>query len=296
MRVENGVDWLCGRDENSVVKREGVSYYTRTAAFTIFWWVVSVTVIIANKYILSTLGFRFPFFITFIANLVILIGAFLLTRFKIANADPVSQDQLWLLLYPAGALTSLQIGLDNLSLVYLSVSVHVVFQSLTPLVQLLVGILCGLEHWQRQTAFALLGAGVGMALSIFGESETGGGAGLSFMGVAAVLVSMLTSTLRSVMQQAMVQGAQDSGVTAASNKNGTHRLKRRLAALTETRLSPLTVLLYKSPMCVAVSGVISLLFESRAMYNFDYSETPGGALILCLSMLSCGVNGSIGTR
>eukprot|EP01134_Creolimax_fragrantissima_P006438 CFRG6438T1 len=269
---------LCGHEQNAVViRREGVGYIIRTAIFTLLWWACSVTIIISNKYILTNLGFQFPFFITTIANTVILCGSYISTRFPVFSPEPVTWNQYIFLLAPAGALTSIQIGLDSLSLVFLSVSVHVIFQSITPLVQLGAGILIGIERWRKVTATALAGAFFGVALSLYGESEGGGGKGVNVWGTVTVLLSLLTSVLRSIMQQAMVQGAQDSGMS--ETERGAYVLKARFAKLTKTRLSPLTVLLYKSPTCVLISGLISLIFERKGVINFDVTNVSLTELI-----------------
>jgi hypothetical protein len=88
-----------------------------TVALT-FNFVVAISIIFMNKWVLKNIGFEFPVFLTFIHYIVAYLLMALLKSFSLLPASPPSTKSSLLPLYTLGIVMSLSTGLANVSLKY----------------------------------------------------------------------------------------------------------------------------------------------------------------------------------
>nr|AAM62761.1 unknown [Arabidopsis thaliana] len=94
-----------------------------TVALT-FNFVVAISIIFMNKWVLKNIGFEFPVFLTFIHYIVAYLLMALLKSFSLLPASPPSTKSSLLPLYTLGIVMSLSTGLANVSLKYNSVGFY----------------------------------------------------------------------------------------------------------------------------------------------------------------------------
>ncbi|XP_010451800.1 PREDICTED: uncharacterized membrane protein At1g06890-like [Camelina sativa] len=89
-----------------------------------FNFVVAISIIFINKWVLKNIGFEFPVFLTFIHYIVAYLLMALLKSFSLLPASPPSTKSSSLPLYTLGIVMSLSTGLANVSLKYNSVGFY----------------------------------------------------------------------------------------------------------------------------------------------------------------------------
>ncbi|CAE6244849.1 unnamed protein product [Arabidopsis arenosa] len=94
-----------------------------TVALT-FNFIVAISIIFVNKWVLKNIGFEFPVFLTFIHYIVAYLLMALLKSFSLLPASPPSTKSSSLPLYTLGIVMSLSTGLANVSLKYNSVGFY----------------------------------------------------------------------------------------------------------------------------------------------------------------------------
>ncbi|CAH8279960.1 unnamed protein product [Arabidopsis lyrata] len=94
-----------------------------TLALT-FNFIVAISIIFVNKWVLKNIGFEFPVFLTFIHYIVAYLLMALLKSFSLLPASPPSTKSSSLPLYTLGIVMSLSTGLANVSLKYNSVGFY----------------------------------------------------------------------------------------------------------------------------------------------------------------------------
>ena len=133
------------------------------------WYTSSITIVFANKHLLSTGSFKYPFFMTAVNNGVVFAIAWLVTRLPWLHQPPLSTRVVLQVVLPIGLCTALDIGLFNWSLSLMSVSFHTILKGTIPAFVLIAGWLLKLERASPSTACSVLLIVVGIGLAAAGE-------------------------------------------------------------------------------------------------------------------------------
>jgi len=137
------------------------------------WISLSSSVIIYNKYILSTLGFPFPIFLTTFHLVFATIGTRILARTThlldgLQNVQ-MTMDRWLKSIVPIGALFSASLIFSNMAYLTLSVSFIQMLKAFTSVAVLGMSVLMGLETPTQRTLVIVLCISAGVALASFGE-------------------------------------------------------------------------------------------------------------------------------
>jgi drug/metabolite transporter (DMT)-like permease len=193
------------------------------------WYPISMTITFTNKWILSgVLSFHFPFTIAFANNLFVAVIAFVITRDPALRPPTISSRTILYVVLPIGFCTSLDIGLSNLALTMLPVSLHTILRGTVPAFVLFFSLAFGLEEPTPPLICSILVVIIGISLAVMktpsdavamaddtdaaGSPGTMPEGGSSWLGVVAGLASCAVSGMRWAVTQLLMQGG-DGGLT-----------------------------------------------------------------------------------
>jgi len=139
------------------------------------WIALSSSVILYNKYILSTLDFRYPIFLTTFHLVFATVGTWVLKQstsllYGLANVQ-MSWDRWTRSILPIGALFSASLIFSNMAYLTLSVSFIQMLKAFTSVAVLGMSVLMGLEIPTQRTLVIVLCISAGVALASYGEIE-----------------------------------------------------------------------------------------------------------------------------
>jgi solute carrier family 35 protein C2 len=251
-------------------------------ALILIWYLASITIVFANKHLLTNLQFHYPFVMTASTNAVVATLACLITRLPRFRQPALARKTIQKVVVPIGLCTALDIGFSNWSLLMVSVSFHMIIKGTIPAFVLLAGWLLRLEPMSTLTAasIALVCIGIGLASS----------AEVSFSGFGLLtgLASAAMSGLRWALTQLLMKGrAAGSGEsigsstsarasdasscrTSANHPSADHSNGAAPAvgpephsALLSRHSHPLGSVMYISPVTAICALVPALAFESE---------------------------------
>jgi solute carrier family 35 protein C2 len=182
------------------------------------WYSSSISIVFANKHLLSARSFRYPFFMTAFNNGVVCLIAWLVTRLPSFRQPPLSWRVTLRVVVPIGLCTALDISFSNWSLSMMSVSFHTILKGTIPAFVLIVGWLLKLERASALTAcsVALVCVGVGMASAA--EVQFSG------MGLVLGLISASMGGTRWALTQLLMKAPANTrpskGAAAADRRGG----------------------------------------------------------------------------
>jgi len=144
----------------------GFELIRKVVVYVCVWYVSSISITFANKFILSTVQFRYPFFLTAVGNFIASIEVFVVTQWCVTDHRPVPlpRTQFCRVVVPLALSTTLDLGFSLWSLAYLSVSFHVILKGAAPLFVLIFGLCLRIERPSRRTPVAMLLRCGGMVL------------------------------------------------------------------------------------------------------------------------------------
>jgi drug/metabolite transporter (DMT)-like permease len=163
-----------------------------------FFCVVGPALIFLNKYILSSLDFPFPIFLT-VGGLGFS-SAVACAACWLGVAPWPSRQKVTCRMYlshiaPVGLLTGVSVWLGNLAYVHLGVAYIQMLKALTPVVVYALGISAGMERHDNSVLAAVCILVVGPLLCTLGEAR------FSLTGFIAMMLSVVSEGARSLMQQ-----------------------------------------------------------------------------------------------
>ena len=181
-------------------------------ALILTWYLASITIVFANKHLLTNREFHYPFVMTASTNAVVATLACLITRLPRFRQPALARKSIQKVVVPIGLCTALDIGFSNWSLLMVSVSFHMIIKGTIPAFVLLAGWLLRLEPMSTLTAasIALVCIGIGLASS----------AEVSFSGFGLLtgLASAAMSGLRWALTELLMKGrAARSGESIGSS-------------------------------------------------------------------------------
>ena len=193
---------------------------------------VSAVLILLNKQIMSTFGFRFPMCLSGMGMAFSSLAAFLCCRVLrlVEPRAPMSARRWARAVLPVGLFMALTLHLGNLAYLYLSVSLIQMLKAFTPVITMGMLRLFQVESVSRELACCVLVITAGTL-----GASLGGTGPLSLFGLAAMLASEVAEALRLVLTQKLLRSA---------------------------RFHPVEGLMYFAPACVFWLALGALVFEA----------------------------------
>jgi solute carrier family 35, member C2 len=148
----------------------------RTVAVIFFWYLVSASIILATKWVMSGKGpawhrFPYPLTIATFANTAVTIWAYLVSRLPGFRAEPLSDEQFRVYVLPIGASTAMEIGFSNVALLLLTVSFGTILKGAAPVFTMMWGIMLGVEAYSVRLSLTVLVIAGGITLASIGEGK-----------------------------------------------------------------------------------------------------------------------------
>lgn len=247
------------------------------------WYAASNSITFTNKWVLTAGEFHYPFVMAFVQNVQVSVITFFVTRGLSLRPPPVSLRALCLFVIPIGFCTAVDIGLSNLSLTILPVSLHTILRGTVPAFVLLFALLLGLERPTLPLIGAVLAVVAGISLAVAkipksnedgdGRRELAGGESATgtsqFVGALIALGSCAVSGLRWAITQLLMQAGVGVGTDVDDDDDGItdHDADNTPAmeAVTRPQSTPLDAIAYSAPACALCSGIFAALIERDAL-------------------------------
>ena len=209
--------------------------------FTV-WFIANVVINVYNKFILSRTGFHFPLTLTANNKLIGWIGAILVLRFSAQGQLP-SLDSLLTqfkrpMVHAHGVITALNIGLNNWSLVMLSITINQLIKSVVPLPTAALSILLERKSYSWHVYASMLVLVLGTALA-----STAPNAEANLPGVLLCLGSVLCAAAWTVVSALLMQRGAE-------------------------KLDSVSLIFVSSPTSILCLVVLSAILESRGLAGY----------------------------
>jgi len=240
---------------NSVSAKTDEKKKLNPALIIAVWISLSSSVIIYNKYILSTLDFPFPIFLTTFHLVFATIGTRVLAR-TTHLLDGLSNVQMtmdrWLKsIVPIGALFSASLIFSNMAYLTLSVSFIQMLKAFTSVAVLGMSVLMGLETPTQRTLVIVVCISAGVALASVGEIA------FDLGGFICQALGIAFEAARLVAIQKLLHGL---------------------------KMDPLVSLYWFAPVCATLNACLVPFYEGWAPIELAYERL--GVFVL-LSNASC---------
>ncbi|KAF4633382.1 hypothetical protein G7Y89_g4734 [Cudoniella acicularis] len=204
------------------------------AFYVMVWISLSSSVILFNKWILSTLGFHYPILLTswhlVFATIMTQIMARTTTLLDGRKTVKMTGRVYLRAIVPIGAFFSLSLICGNLTYLYLSVSFIQMLKATTPVAVLIAGWFLGLEKPDFRKLGNVSFIVIGVVLASFGEIE------FVLIGFLYQLGGIAFEAVRICMVQRLLNGS-------------------------EFKMDPLVSLYYFAPVCAVMNLTIAMFWE-----------------------------------
>ncbi|XP_078447303.1 UDP-galactose transporter 1-like [Wolffia australiana] len=172
------------------------------AGFAIIqWWVLNVSVIIANKWIFQKLDFKFPLTVSCVHFICSSIGSYIVIRFlKVKPLIDVSPEDTWRKIFPMSLVFCINIVLGNVSLRYIPVSFMQTIKSFTPATTVILQWMV----WKKTFDWTIWASLVPIVGGIVLTSLTE----ISFdaMGFSAAMLGCLATSTKTILAESLLHG------------------------------------------------------------------------------------------
>lgn len=164
------------------------------------WMVISISLIMYNKWLLSYKNYRFPLAMTLSHQFCTALLAHATCRLGFMTPPQLTPQQLQSRILPIALLFAASIALSNLAVSYLTVPFMQMLKASIPTFSLVLGVLTGVEAFDVKLLGCVLGIGAGVAVASVGE--------LDFVpvGFAIAVLGLVTEAARLVLTQKLLQG------------------------------------------------------------------------------------------
>ncbi|KAK4143010.1 triose-phosphate transporter family-domain-containing protein [Dichotomopilus funicola] len=204
------------------------------AVYVSIWITLSSSVILFNKWILSTLGFAYPVLLTTFHLAFATVMTQLLARYTTlldGRKTVKMTGRVYLrAIVPIGFFFSLSLICGNLTYLYLSVAFIQMLKATTPVAVLLSSWALGVSQPNLKVFLNVSAIVVGVVIASFGEIK------FVWIGFIYQIAGIIFEALRLTMVQ-------------------------RLLSSAEFKMDPLVSLYYFAPVCAAMNFVIALFWE-----------------------------------
>ncbi|KAL1583773.1 hypothetical protein WHR41_07469 [Cladosporium halotolerans] len=235
------------------------------AVYIAAWISLSSSVILFNKYILDTMGFRFPIvlttwhlgFATFMTQILARFTNVLDSRKKV----PMTGKIYLRAIVPIGVMFSLSLICGNVTYLYLSVSFIQMLKATTPVAVLIASWIMGVAPPNLKTLGNVSFIVLGVIIASYGEIK------FVMMGFLFQIAGIAFEATRLVMVQKLLSSA-------------------------EFKMDPLVSLYYFAPACAVMNGITSLFVEVPHMSWADI-EKVGYFVLLANALVAFALNVSV---
>ena len=172
------------------------------------WYSISVSFTIYNKYLMQLWegGFAYPILMTTVhmAIKVVISRIWICCRSDPEPIPCLNWTQTLKLVLPIGIFTASDIMLSNLSIMYIPLSLYTALKTTVPVFTFVVGILLGVEPFEKWTFLSISCVVVGLAIAVQFSTEG------SILGVILVLLASFSGGLRWLLLQVLVSTDESS--------------------------------------------------------------------------------------
>lgn len=165
------------------------------------WFSVSISFTLFNKYLFQIWegGFDFPILLTTLhMGLKVIV-----TRWWFyATGEDVPVLDIWTqlkIVVPIGVFTGADIVMSNLSILYIPLSLYTALKTTVPALAFFFSVMIGLEKFKWSTFFSILFVALGLMIAVQFSTDA------SMVGIVLVLLASLSSALRWVLLQWLIQ-------------------------------------------------------------------------------------------
>ncbi|KAI9801493.1 MAG: hypothetical protein M1833_002725 [Piccolia ochrophora] len=233
--------------------------------YVVSWITLSSSVILFNKWILDTAGFRFPIILTTwhlaFASLMTQILARFTTVLDSRKSVKMTGRVYLRAIVPIGLFFSLSLICGNLTYLYLSVAFIQMLKATTPVAVLLAGWFLGVSAPDMKLLFNVSFIVIGVVIASFGEIQ------FVFIGFLYQCGGILFEAIRLVMVQKLLSSA-------------------------EYKMDPLVSLYYFAPVCAVMNGLVSLVVEVPRLHMQDIYNV-GLFVLLANALIAFALNVSV---
>lgn len=219
---------------NAEKQQEPPSSGIHPAFYVIVWISLSSSVILFNKWILSTLGFQYPILLTswhlIFATVMTQIMAKTTTLLDGRKTVKMTGKVYLRAIVPIGAFFSLSLICGNLTYLYLSVSFIQMLKATTPVAVLIAGWILGIEKPDIKKLGNVSFIVIGVILASFGEIE------FVLIGFIYQMGGIAFEAVRICLVQRLLNGS-------------------------EFKMDPLVSLYYFAPICAVMNLTVALFWE-----------------------------------
>ncbi|KAJ3025443.1 UNVERIFIED_CONTAM: hypothetical protein HDU68_007127 [Siphonaria sp. JEL0065] len=226
------------------------------AIYIAAWIFCSGSVILFNKYILHTLEFPFPIFLTTCHLVFATIATRILERttnlLKNLKNVEITQEVFRKAILPIGFFFSMSLVFSNNAYLYLSVPFIQMLKATTPVAVLLVGYGLGIEKTDYLILAKVSAIVVGVIIASYGEIE------FVVIGVVFQVLGIATEATRLVMVQQLLK---------------------------DYKMDPMVSLYHFAPVCAVMNGIACVIVEGRSFSLTTFNNQVGLPILL----LNCSI-------
>lgn len=228
-----------------------VSVTVHPAVYIAVWIFCSGSVILFNKYILHTLEFPFPIFLTTCHLVFATVSTRVLERttdlLKGLKNVEITPELYRKAILPIGLFFSMSLIFSNNAYLYLSVPFIQMLKATTPVAVLLVGYGLGIEKTDYTVLMKVSAIVLGVIIASYGEVE------FVLLGVIFQILGIATEATRLVMVQQLLK---------------------------DYKMDPMVSLYYFAPVCAVMNGLACILIEGRNLSFTQFTSNVGFPILL----------------
>jgi len=232
------------------------------------WFLTNLTINFYNKWLLGTTDFRFPLTYTttnkiigWLLALTVLSISVLTGKGTFPPAARLRAQFKRPMIHIHGVFTALNIGLNNWSLVFISLSINQLLRSIVPLPTAALSTVFEKKRFNWQVWASMGVVCVGAMLASYGSGNA------SFFGILVCLGSVFSGAAWTVVSGMLLQ-------------------------MGEEPLDSLSVLFCSSPTCIATTLIFALCLEARPLAEWMHDESrPNVGAMFAIYILTGGLLG-----
>eukprot|EP00045_Choanoeca_perplexa_P017642 m.260624 g.260624 ORF g.260624 m.260624 type:complete len:353 (+) comp17591_c0_seq16:79-1137(+) len=240
-------------------RAQGVKHAFTALLYILAWYAFSIGLTFYNQWLFKVYGLGYPLTITSCHGACTAVLAFvarnLVTRGPNESIPSISYQDWFFRISPAGITSALDIGLSNLSLEFINITLYTIVKSTVIVWTLISAFIFGLEKPTRPLIIVI--ASIALGLVLFRAKE-----GISFhsVGFLMVLAASMMGGLRWVLTQLVM-----------------HREKERLGLK-----HPVDTMAYVAPCLSLTLLPFALYFEGRAFFSSPLLFGPFGTALVSI--------------
>jgi len=191
---------ISDNSENQIEQQITLTSATRAGVSMMAWMILNIALSLLNKYLFQEKDFRFPVLIIICGTFFTFVGCFICVFvFKLAEFPYGTVVKNWKLLFLLSVSQGLTTAFENISIVYISISLNQVIKSTMPAGTIIAAILFERKMFSRQLVISTVVIVVGAALAVFKNPE------FHWVGVLTAIASMLLGVVQAVATGFLLQ-------------------------------------------------------------------------------------------